>query len=108
MPKSKVSNIPPEFSSPAAAEKNPVNPPAVISIDTTSTGSDAGNGNSSNGNNGNGHGTVTATGPVEEKISTAPAATKAHNSSEVAEKIRDLLRLAQEQGYLTYSDINDG
>jgi RNA polymerase primary sigma factor len=30
-----------------------------------------------------------------------------HESPQVAEKIKDLLRLAQEQGYLTYDDIND-
>src|SRR5438128_1891019 len=31
---------------------------------------------------------------------------KAH-AAEVAEKIKELVRLAQEQGYLTYGDIND-
>ena len=28
-------------------------------------------------------------------------------SAEIAEKVKELLRLAQEQGYLTYNDIND-
>src|SRR5438034_9391072 len=28
-------------------------------------------------------------------------------AAEVAEKIKELVRLAQEQGYLTYNDIND-
>jgi RNA polymerase primary sigma factor len=32
---------------------------------------------------------------------------KAGASPELAEKIKELIRLAQEQGYLTYSDIND-
>ena len=31
----------------------------------------------------------------------------ANRSSEIAEKIKELVRLAQEQGYLTYGDIND-
>jgi RNA polymerase primary sigma factor len=32
---------------------------------------------------------------------------KAGSNPELAEKIKELIRLAQEQGYLTYSDIND-
>ena len=38
------------------------------------------------------------------------AATALLNLAEldVAEKIKDLVRLSQEQGYLTYADINDG
>jgi RNA polymerase primary sigma factor len=32
---------------------------------------------------------------------------KNHTSPELAEKIKELVRLAQEQGYLTYNDIND-
>ena len=31
----------------------------------------------------------------------------ANRSAEIAEKIKELVRLAQEQGYLTYGDIND-
>src|SRR5262245_37890831 len=31
---------------------------------------------------------------------------KAH-AAEIAEKVKELVRLAQEQGYLTYGDIND-
>src|SRR5262245_4375808 len=31
----------------------------------------------------------------------------ANKSAEIAEKIKELVRLAQEQGYLTYGDIND-
>src|SRR5438128_331449 len=107
MAKPKVSNIPSKFSAQALAETDRANSQAVIAFDTTSTGSAAGNGNSKNGSNGNGHGTVTATGPVEEQGSAAPAAGNGNNSAEVAEKIKELVRLAQEQGYLTYSDIND-
>src|SRR5712691_1045470 len=106
MPK-KVSKLSTGFSAQALAETNPVNPPAVISLDTTSTGSGAGHDGSGNGTNGNGHGTVTATGLGEEKSSAAPAPSNGHASPEVAEKIKELVRLAQEQGYLTYSDINE-
>jgi RNA polymerase primary sigma factor len=37
----------------------------------------------------------------------SPASATASKGAEVAEKIKDLVRLAQEQGYLTYGDIND-
>lgn len=37
----------------------------------------------------------------------AEADPKAPGSLELAEKVKELLRLAQEQGYLTYNDIND-
>src|SRR5712691_5330856 len=36
-----------------------------------------------------------------------PSATGAQSGFELAEKIKELVRLAQEQGYLTYNDIND-
>src|SRR5688500_415211 len=36
--------------------------------------------------------------------SAAPPGSKA---AEIAEKVKELVRLAQEQGYLTYNDIND-
>src|ERR1041385_8852017 len=40
--------------------------------------------------------------------SVLPAAmTPANKTAEIAEKIKELVRLAQEQGYLTYGDIND-
>ena len=55
MAKPKVSNIPPEVSSPPLGETVPASPPAVISFDTTSTGSAGGNGHAENGHNGNGH-----------------------------------------------------
>jgi RNA polymerase primary sigma factor len=39
-----------------------------------------------------------------QATATVPAANK---STEIAEKIKELVRLAQEQGYLTYGDVND-
>ncbi len=46
------------------------------------------------------------------RVTTNPTAIKivtinSQTSVELAEKIKDLVRLAQEQGYLTYSDVND-
>jgi RNA polymerase primary sigma factor len=41
--------------------------------------------------------------PGSAAATDAPAA----NNVEIAEKIKELIRLAQEQGYLTYGDIND-
>src|SRR6267143_128827 len=35
------------------------------------------------------------------------AALTSNGNGEVVEKIKELVRLAQEQGYLTYNDIND-
>jgi RNA polymerase primary sigma factor len=98
MAKSKFSDVPSDPPANDSAETPPAAGPAVISFDTTSTGSA---GTAGNGSNGNGHGTVTATGPAAE-ITATPAF-----EAELAERIKDLVRLAQEQGYLTYSDIND-
>ncbi|MGD0614797.1 MAG: RNA polymerase sigma factor region1.1 domain-containing protein, partial [Verrucomicrobiota bacterium] len=39
--------------------------------------------------------------------SAAPTNPPAANNVEIAEKIKELIRLAQEQGYLTYGDINE-
>ena len=49
--------------------------------------------------NGNGNGHPSGNGHQD------PAANG--RASLLAEKVKELLRLAQEQGYLTYSDIND-
>ena len=45
-----------------------------------------------------------ATGPA---VKTAPGAAKTGAGFDLTEKIKELVRLAQEQGYLTYGDIND-
>src|SRR5262245_45976829 len=42
--------------------------------------------------------------PAEPNAGTRP---KGQGAAELAEKIKELVRLAQEQGYLTYGDIND-
>jgi RNA polymerase primary sigma factor len=44
--------------------------------------------------------------PAQSSVPDA-AVVAIQESPQVAEKIKDLLRLAQEQGYLTYDDIND-
>src|SRR2546423_7476568 len=38
---------------------------------------------------------------------TVPAQNPAAHAAELTEKVKELVRLAQEQGYLTYGDIND-
>jgi RNA polymerase primary sigma factor len=51
--------------------------------------------------------------PLPQKVAladaaAAPAAPNGQShAAEIAEKVRELVRLAQEQGYLTYNDIND-
>jgi RNA polymerase primary sigma factor len=50
-------------------------------------------------NNGNGNGTPSGNGHQDLSAN--------GRASLLAEKVKELLRLAQEQGYLTYSDIND-
>ena len=66
----------------------------VISKPGTATASTAGH-----TAEGNGHATVTM-------AASAPPG-NGHISPELAEKIKELVRLAQEQGYLTYNDINE-
>jgi RNA polymerase primary sigma factor len=45
--------------------------------------------------------------PVDPNGNGASAATPEAKAAEIAEKVKELVRLAQEQGYLTYNDIND-
>src|SRR5262245_43132165 len=45
--------------------------------------------------------------PASVNGQTTDAAPPSNKSAELAEKIKELVRLAQEQGYLTYGDIND-
>jgi len=75
-------------------------------IPLLSTSATATSASAAQGHEGNGHSTLTITaatvnggGPNGSPKSQAQVA--------LAEKIKDLLRLAQEQGYLTYGDIND-
>jgi len=66
----------------------------LISKPGTATASTAGS-----GPEGNGQATITMAATA------APA--NGHISPELAEKIKELVRLSQEQGYLTYNDINE-
>jgi RNA polymerase primary sigma factor len=68
---------------------------AVISQPGTATASTAGH-----AADGNGHATITM-------AASAKTAGNGHISPELAEKIKELVRLSQEQGYLTYNDINE-
>jgi RNA polymerase primary sigma factor len=59
---------------------------------------------------GNGHAAVTvvAAGEVSlAQVQQAIGSIKSASGVDLTEKVKELLRLAQEQGYLTYSDIND-
>src|SRR6266850_2770415 len=82
-----------------------------------------------NSTNSNGHHSTQQTSPLSEPLmghvvgngefklnhqtvathesATSPISTKAPSSLELAEKVKELVRLAQEQGYLTYNDINE-
>jgi RNA polymerase primary sigma factor len=66
---------------------------AVISEPGTATASSAGHAAARNG-----HATVTMAASSQANGNITP---------ELAEKIKELVRLAQEQGYLTYNDINE-
>jgi len=100
MPRSKVSNSgqnPRPHKTPEAPNKSPgdsdssTHHPASLNPQVPST-------NSLPEKNG------TTTGP----LTAASAADQAKTHAlEIAEKIKELVRLAQEQGYLTYGDIND-
>src|SRR6267142_3010327 len=52
---------------------------------------------------GNGSGTITVTSDTGSN----PALLKGHLSPQLVEKIKELVRLSHEQGYLTYGDINE-
>jgi RNA polymerase primary sigma factor len=67
---------------------------SVISKPGTATASSAGH-----AAQGNGHATIT--------MAASATAGNGHTTPELAEKIKELVRLAQEQGYLTYNDINE-
>jgi len=51
-------------------------------------------------------GTVTANGHAPA-FSLPGTAQPVERQTEIAEKIKELVRLAQEQGYLTYNDVNE-
>jgi RNA polymerase primary sigma factor len=59
--------------------------------------------------NGNGHASTGALQPPQPPVVVAVAAPEVFTTESpiIAEKIKDLLRLAQDQGYVTYDDIND-
>jgi RNA polymerase primary sigma factor len=92
-------------------------PPGLLNGETErgltpghSNGQNHGNGHNGNGNgNGNGiHGQATLSAPGQGAAdSSAVDGSQAGLSVEVVEKIKELVRLAQEQGYLTYGDITE-
>ena len=53
----------------------------------------------------NGH--STPANPSDPQVVQAIGSIKSSTGIELTEKVKELLRLAQEQGYLTYNDIND-
>src|SRR6185436_12208651 len=52
-------------------------------------------------------GAMPASATINGQIEAASAAAVVGKTAEISEKIKELVRLAQEQGYLTYGDIND-
>src|SRR4026208_370489 len=57
--------------------------------------------------NGNGHPPAASTMKLSEGAVQNLAPIRSQSGVDLTEKIKELLRLAQEQGYLTYTDIND-
>jgi RNA polymerase primary sigma factor len=70
----------------------------VVSRPVATTASSVGHGVEGNAN-GNGHATLT--------MAAGTPASNGHVAPQLAEKIKELVRLYQEQGYLTYNDINE-
>ena len=58
-----------------------------------------------NGHAGNGHAKLQLSPASEGNSSIGPV--KTHSGVDLTEKIKELIRLAQEQGHLSYDDIND-
>src|ERR1019366_7179326 len=59
------------------------------------------------GPEGNAQPAVTAPAPTTATAGSTQAPATDRASLDITQKIKELVRLAQEQGYLTYSDIND-
>jgi RNA polymerase primary sigma factor len=57
--------------------------------------------------NGKGKGTKTAKGATAPVAPATPAPASKIDPAFIQEKVKELLRLAQDQGYLTYDDVND-
>src|SRR5262245_47971835 len=57
--------------------------------------------------NGHAHPTIAPGDPQLAQAQQTIGSFKSASGVELAEKVKELLRLAQEQGYLTYNDIND-
>jgi RNA polymerase primary sigma factor len=55
----------------------------------------------------NGHGVIPTPGAEGEAAPAAIGTVKSASGVDITEKIKELVRIAQEQGYLTYGDIND-
>src|SRR5258706_14973204 len=113
MPKSKVSKSAPESSAKPHRPADPhseVNRPASNSEEKPSSSSveiAAKTPRPAVHHDSNGSAARPATGPDLKSEPTVSPAVNGHNSLELGEKIKELVRLAQEQGYLTYGDIND-
>jgi len=69
----------------------------------------SGKGGASGKPSGNGHATAPNLSPEAHlaQVQQALGSFKSSSGVDLTEKVKELLRLAQEQGYLTYNDIND-
>src|SRR5437899_4205771 len=103
MPRSKVSKNAPAHgadrsdTSSAHAEKNQI-PPTTADMAFTHSPENGAFEPETNGLSG--HARASGTKPSQAGSGDAP-------NFDLSEKIKELVRLAQEQGYLTYGDIND-
>ena len=88
MPKSKLSN-----SAPGPSAEPQAAPASLAEQDTSPNFSANHTAHSEGRHPGNGTAVLPGAGP--------------HVTGQVSEKIKELVRLAQEQGYLTFTDIND-
>ena len=87
----------------STSKKGAVSKKARFSFDAQTNGmAKAGNGHSSHG-----HHPVAMAGASPAAPTGLPAGMVTVESPVIVEKIKDLLRIAQDQGYLTYDDIND-
>jgi RNA polymerase primary sigma factor len=89
-PKTRATNQKPSFKAPADSDcddKTSASANGAMNKNGETTASTSGRGNAGAG-----------------ALSVPPTANK---SQEIADKIKELVRLAQEQGYLTYGDVND-
>jgi RNA polymerase primary sigma factor len=99
MPKQKARMFAPKSSARRSKDNSTASPTSTHAAEPSSAGQGKGAGRE--------HGTGAVNGEVTNSAAGAMAGQGVHKALSSADKVKELVRLAQEQGYLTYGDINE-